>query len=35
MQQYPLMVIGVGESVADDVFFPQYHFDQELFIQKL
>ena len=34
-QQYPVMVIGAGERAADGVFFPQYRFDRELFIQKV
>ena len=33
--QYPVMVIGAGERAADGVFFPQYRFDRELFIQKV
>lgn len=34
-QQYPVMVIGAGERAKDGVFFPQYRFDRELFIQKI
>lgn len=34
-QQYPVMVIGAGERAQDGVFFPQYRFDRELFIQKI
>lgn len=34
-QQYPVMVIGAGERAKDGVFFPQYRFDRELFIQKV
>lgn len=34
-QQYPVMVIGAGERAEDGVFFPQYRFDRELFIQKV
>lgn len=34
-QQYPIMVIGAGERAEDGVFFPQYRFDRELFIQKV
>jgi hypothetical protein len=29
------MVIGAGERAEDGVFFPQYRFDRELFIQKV
>jgi hypothetical protein len=28
-------VIGAGERAEDGVFFPQYRFDRELFIQKV
>jgi len=34
-QQYPVMVIAAGERAVDGVFFPQYRFDRELFIQKV
>ncbi|ALD01427.1 MAG: nitroreductase family protein [Acinetobacter sp.] len=34
-QQFPVMVIGAGERAADGVFFPQYRFDRDLFIQKV
>ncbi len=34
-EQYPVMVIAAGERAADGVFFPQYRFDRELFIQKV
>ena len=34
-QQYPVMVIAAGERAADGVFFPQYRFDRNLFIQKI
>lgn len=34
-EQYPVMVIGAGERAEDGVFFPQYRFDRELFIQKV
>lgn len=34
-QEYPVMVIGAGERAEDGVFFPQYRFDRELFIQKV
>ncbi len=34
-QQYPIMVIGAGERAKDGVFFPQYRFDRDLFIQKV
>lgn len=34
-QQYPVMVIGAGERADDGVFYPQYRFDRELFIQKI
>lgn len=34
-QQYPIMVIAAGERAADGVFFPQYRFDRQLFIQKV
>lgn len=34
-QQYPVMVIGAGERAEDGVFFPQYRFDRDLFIQKV
>ena len=34
-QQYPVMVIGAGERAKDGVFFPQYRFDRNLFIQKV
>lgn len=34
-QQYPVMVIAAGERAKDGVFFPQYRFDRELFIQKV
>ena len=34
-QQYPVMVIGAGERAEDGVFFPQYRFDRNLFIEKV
>lgn len=34
-QQSPIMVIGAGERATDGVFFPQYRFNRELFIQKV
>jgi len=34
-QQFPVMVIGAGERAKDGVFFPQYRFDRDLFIQKV
>lgn len=34
-QQYPVMVIAAGERAEDGVFFPQYRFNRELFIQKV
>ncbi len=34
-EQYPIMVIGAGERAEDGVFFPQYRFDRNLFIQKI
>ena len=34
-QQYPVMVIAAGERATDGVFFPQYRFERELFIQKV
>ena len=34
-QQHPVMVVGAGERAEDGVFFPQYRFDRELFIQKV
>ncbi len=34
-QQYPVMVIGAGERAEDGVFFPQYRFDRNLFIQNV
>lgn len=34
-QQYPVMVIAAGERAADGVFYPQYRFERELFIQKI
>ena len=34
-QQYPVMVIAAGERATDGVFFPQYRFDRDLFIQKV
>ena len=34
-QQYVVMVIAAGERAKDGVFFPQYRFDRELFIQKV
>mgnify|MGYP001570284761 CR=1 FL=1 len=34
-QQYPVMVIAAGERAEDGVFFPQYRFDRNLFIQKV
>ena len=34
-QQYPVMVIAAGERAVDGVFFPQYRFERELFIQKV
>lgn len=34
-QQFPVMVIAAGERAKDGVFFPQYRFDRDLFIQKI
>ena len=34
-QQFPVMVIAAGERAEDGVFFPQYRFDRDLFIQKI
>lgn len=34
-QQFPVMVIAAGERTEDGVFFPQYRFDRDLFIQKI
>ena len=34
-QQHVVMVIGAGERATDGVFFPQYRFNRELFIQKI
>lgn len=34
-QQYPVMVIAAGERAEDGVFFPQYRFDRDLFVQKV
>ena len=34
-QQYPIMVIGAGERAEDGVFFPQYRFERNLFIQEV
>ena len=34
-EQYPVMVIGAGERADDGVFYPQYRFDRDLFIQKV
>ncbi|ANF82153.1 nitroreductase [Acinetobacter sp. NCu2D-2] len=34
-QQHVVMVIGAGERAEDGVFFPQYRFDRELFVQKV
>lgn len=34
-KQYPVMVIAAGERAEDGVFFPQYRFDRDLFIQKI
>lgn len=34
-QQYPVMVIAAGERAKDGVFFPQYRFDRDLFIEKV
>ncbi|ALH96523.1 nitroreductase family protein [Acinetobacter equi] len=33
--QFPVMVIGAGERAKDGVFFPQYRFDRNLFIEKV
>lgn len=33
--QHVVMVIGAGERAEDGVFFPQYRFERELFIQKI
>ena len=33
--EYPVMVIGAGERAKDGVFFPQYRFERDLFIQKV
>ncbi|EZQ10130.1 nitroreductase family protein [Acinetobacter sp. Ver3] len=34
-KEFPIMVIGAGERAEDGVFFPQYRFDRDLFIQKV
>ncbi|MEJ2897823.1 nitroreductase family protein [Acinetobacter sp. NS-4] len=34
-EEYPVMVIAAGERAKDGVFFPQYRFDRELFVQKV
>ncbi len=34
-EEYPVMVIAAGERATDGVFFPQYRFDRNLFIQKV
>ncbi len=34
-QQHVVMVIGAGERAEDGVFFPQYRFDRDLFVQKV
>ena len=34
-EQYPVMVIAAGERAKDGVFFPQYRFNRNLFIQKV
>ncbi|WP_180028454.1 nitroreductase family protein [Acinetobacter sp. YH16032] len=34
-KEFPIMVIGAGERAEDGVFFPQYRFDRDLFIQKI
>ncbi|OTG94966.1 nitroreductase family protein [Acinetobacter sp. ANC 3832] len=34
-QQHPIMVIGAGERAEDGVFYPQYRFNRDLFIQKV
>lgn len=34
-QEYPVMVIAAGERATDGVFFPQYRFDRNLFIQRV
>jgi hypothetical protein len=34
-EEYPVMVIGAGQRAEDGVFFPQYRFERELFIQKV
>lgn len=34
-QQHPVMVIGAGERADDGVFYPQYRFHRDLFIQKV
>lgn len=34
-EEYPVMVIAAGERAEDGVFFPQYRFERELFVQKV
>ncbi|WP_419820180.1 nitroreductase family protein [Acinetobacter sp.] len=34
-KEFPVMVISAGERAEDGVFFPQYRFDRDLFIQKV
>lgn len=34
-EEYPVMVIGAGQRAEDGVFFPQYRFERELFVQKV
>ena len=34
-EQFPIMVIAAGERATDGVFYPQYRFNRELFIQKI
>lgn len=33
--EHPVMVIGAGQRAEDGVFFPQYRFERELFVQKV
>lgn len=34
-EEHPIMVIGAGERAEDGVFYPQYRFNRDLFIQKV
>jgi len=34
-EEYPVMVVAAGERAEDGVFYPQYRFDRNLFIQKV